>query len=87
MSEEHSWKAYNKHLENLLNKNTPCIPFLGVLLTKIVQYESVHAVRDTDSNFRRPSRSSKVKKVSGVEDYTLLQAITVRNRYTYHLLN
>lgn len=80
MSEEHNWKAYSTHLEDILDKNTPCVPFLGVLLTMIVQYESVHAMHESTSRFRRPSRSSRVKKVSGVEDYTVLEAITVRNR-------
>ena len=67
MSEEYNWRAYRKHLNKLLEETTPCIPFLGVLLTTTVQTGSSASGR-------------RSRKASGVEDYTVLEAITVRNR-------
>ena len=69
MSEEYNWRSYRKHLDKLLEETTPCIPFLGVLLTTTVQSGS--------------SSDRRLRKASGVEDYTLLEAITVRNRWAH----
>ncbi len=68
MSEQHNWRVYSVQLQELLDTTTPFIPFLGVLLTTTVQYHS--------------RLEGRPRKVSGIEDYTLLEAITVRNRYT-----
>ena len=68
MSEQHNWRVYSVQLQELLDTTTPFIPFLGVLLTTTVQYHS--------------RLEGCPRKVSGIEDYTLLEAITVRNRYT-----
>ena len=74
MSEEYNWKLYRAELETCFANNIPCIPFLGVLLTTIVQQEST-----TVSRGGQMSRHGR-KRVSGVEMYTILEAITVRNR-------
>ena len=74
MSEEYNWKLYRAELEACFARNIPCIPFLGVLLTTIVQQESA-----TISRGGQMSRHGR-KRVSGVEMYTILEAITVRNR-------
>jgi len=52
-------------------EGTPCIPFLGVLLTTIAQQGSVEVVAPKVSRKRRPS---------GVEDYVVMEAVTVRNK-------
>lgn len=73
MCEEYNYRDYRLKLEETLANNIPCIPFLGVLLTTIVQKESAHN-----------HRSGRMgRKFSGVEDYTIIEAITVRNRYEY----
>ena len=76
MSEEYNWKHYRAELETCFTENLPCIPFLGVLLTTIVQHESATTSRGVKMSLSRNGR----KRVSGVEMYTILEAITVRNR-------
>ena len=68
MSEDHNWTSYRLELQAKLDNNIPCIPFLGVLLTSIVQQDSAHSARQ------------KGRRFSGVEDYTVMEAVTVRNR-------
>ena len=68
MSEDHNWSQYRMELQSKLDSNIPCIPFLGVLLTSIVQQGSAHTVK------------YRGRRYSGVEDYTIMEAITVRNR-------
>ena len=70
MSEEHNWNDYRMEIQSKLDQNIPCIPFLGVLLTSIVQQESMNAVRPRN------------RRLSGVEDYTVMEAVTVRNKYS-----
>ena len=68
MSEDHNWSDYRIELQTKLDDYIPCIPFLGVLLTTIVQQGSVNTVK------------MRGRRFSGVEDYTIMEAITVRNR-------
>ena len=81
MSEEYNWKLYRSELETCFANNIPCIPFLGVLLTTIVQQESI-----TLSRNGQMSRHGR-KRISGVEMYTILEAITVRNRSVHNFLS
>ena len=71
MSEECNWKAYRSELHDCIVSKTPCVPFLGVLLTSIVQQESFHFTQ---------SKQQLARKQSVLEGYTILEAITVRNR-------
>ena len=73
MSEEFNYREYRRVLDETLESGIPCIPFLGVLLTTIVQC-SAH-------KYGLGSR-----KYSGVEDYTVMEAVTVRNRYTEEIV-
>lgn len=68
MSEDRNWNDYRMHLSSKLEENVPCIPFLGVLLTSIAQQRSVHTVKVHG------------RRRSGVEDYTIMEAVTIRNR-------
>ena len=70
MTEEHNYASYRYDLQSNLDQDIPCIPFLGVLLTTICQTDSAHAVT--------PSVGGR--RMSGVEGYTVMEAITVRNR-------
>ena len=45
MSEDDNWKLYREDLDRCLSTNTPCIPFLGLFLTQVVQQESYHKLR------------------------------------------
>jgi len=70
MSEEYCWRQYSTHLKALIDTTTPCIPFLGVLLTTTVQHQL------------GSQQGGKGRRTStGVEDYLVLEAITVRNRW------
>jgi len=69
MSEEMNYREYRQRLDEVIATGTPCIPFLGVLLTTIVQFSSL--------NCRHLMGS---RKFSGTEDYTVMEAVTVRNR-------
>lgn len=65
---------YRKDLEQQFNSNTPCIPFLGVFLTQIVQQDSYDQCRaKTGCGIRKHS--------SCLGNYTILEAITVRNQF------
>ncbi len=66
MCEDRNWAVYRQTLKHLLESTTPCVPFLGVLLTSTVQYQN--------------RLEGRPRKESGVEDYTLLDAVTVRKR-------
>ena len=73
MSEEDNWAMYRNDLDQQFAANTPCIPFLGVFLTQIVQQDSY--------NECKPKRGCGIRKnSSGLENYTILEAITVRNQ-------
>lgn len=45
MSEEDNWQLYRKELGRRLASDTPCVPFLGLFLTQVVQQESYHKMR------------------------------------------
>ena len=69
MSEEMNYRDYRRALDDVMSTNAPCVPFLGVLLTTIVQFSS----QSYGNSLRR-------RKCSGIEDYTVVEAVTVRNR-------
>ncbi len=66
MCEDRNWAKYRRTLSALLESTTPCVPFLGVLLTTTVQYHC--------------RLEGRPRKKSGVEDYVLLDAVTNRKR-------
>ena len=68
MSEDFNYKEYRADLKAKMAANVSCIPFLGVLLTTIVQLDSAD------------SAQIRGRRCSGVEGYTIIEAITVRNR-------
>jgi len=70
MSEECNFNLYHQDLEQTLAANIPCIPFLGIFLTVVVQHDSYTQM--SSKNMRRQSTL--------LETYTILDAITVRNR-------
>ena len=74
MSEEDNWEVYRKDLEQQFTSSTPCIMFLGVFLTQIVQQDSYNQCKaKTGCGIRRHS--------SVLGNYTVLEAITVRNQF------
>ena len=65
--------VYRNDLDQQFAASTPCIPFLGVFLTQIVQQESYSQCK--------PKRGGVIRKHSaGLENYTILEAITARNQ-------
>ena len=73
MSEKGNWMVYCRDLEQQLTANIPCIPFLGVFLTQIVQQDSYNQCKPKTGDVIR-------KRLSGLENYTILETITVRNQ-------
>ena len=61
MSEDDNWKLYREDLDRCLSTNTPCIPFLGLFLTQVVQQESYHKLRAEKfvGDSRRGNRRSR----------------------------
>ena len=61
MSEDDNWKLYREDLDRCLSANTPCVPFLGLFLTQVVQQESYHKLRAEKfiSESRRGKRRSR----------------------------
>ena len=73
MSEEDNWAMYRNDLDQQFTASTPCIPFLGVFLTQVVQQDSY--------NQCKPKRGCGIRKhSSALGNYTILEAITVRNQ-------
>ena len=69
MSEESNFNLYHQDLEQTLAANTPCIPFLGIFLTVVVQHDS----------YAQMSSKKMRRQSTLLETYTILDAITVRN--------
>ena len=59
MSEDDNWKLYREDLDRCLSANTPCVPFLGLFLTQVVQQESYHKLRAEVGESRRGKRRSR----------------------------
>ena len=72
VSEDRNWETYCRELHQQLSTNTPFIPFLGVFLTQIVQRESYEKMRPKEENIHR--------QATIFETYTILDAITARNK-------
>ena len=77
MSEERNWRQYRRQLAKHVSNNTSCVIFLGVLLSNVVRYESYQQLKRSN---RLSSAMPVARKVSVCETFTVLEAITVRNR-------
>lgn len=75
MSEECNFNLYHQDLEHTLAANIPCIPFLGIFLTVVVQHDSYTQMSSKNMSSKNMRRQSTL-----LETYTILDAITVRNR-------
>ena len=79
MSEEGNWKLYRKELSKQTSTSSTCIIFLGVFLSHVVRYEAYHKLRHK-RNSPHSSPALQQKKASLYETFTVLEAITVRQR-------
>ena len=68
---------YKREIAKHVSSNTTCVIFLGVLLSNVVRYESYQQLKRTS---QLPNHAPLVKKLSVCETFTVLEAITVRNR-------
>ena len=75
--ETESWRVYKREIAKHVSSNTTCVIFLGVLLSNVVRYESYQQLKRTS---QLPNHAPLVKKLSVCETFTVLEAITVRNR-------
>jgi len=55
MSEEDNWRVYKSELKEVMSSKNLCVPFLGQLLTQIVQQETVNDLK----SYRRKSRGRR----------------------------
>ena len=68
---------YKREIAKHVSSNTNCVIFLGVLLSNVVRYELYQQLKRTS---RLSNPPPLVKKLSVCETFTVLEAITVRNR-------
>ena len=61
MSEENNWQLYREKLDNDIANDTPCIPFLGLFLTQIIQHGSYKVLR----------RARELNKSSSFSSYSV----------------
>ena len=61
MSEENNWQLYREKLDKHLADDTPCIPFLGLFLTQIIQHGSYKVIR----------RARELNKSSSFSSYSV----------------
>ncbi|XP_028415859.1 ras-specific guanine nucleotide-releasing factor RalGPS1-like [Dendronephthya gigantea] len=66
MSEEDNFAAYRNELDNLMDKNVPCLPFLGDFLTQIAQTQTYLACRKKECH----KSTSKENKSENLEIQT-----------------
>ena len=83
MSEEDNWKLYRQDLDRCLTTNTPCVPFLGLFLTQVVQQESYHKMREENNtgagkNGRRRSSSFGAYRVHSCTEDNKVKKLTWR---------
>ena len=70
---------YKKEVAKRVADNATCVIFLGVFLSHVVRYESYHKLKRTGQSSSPPSPALQRKK-SMYETFTVLEAITVRQR-------
>ena len=68
---------YKREIAKHVSSNTTCVIFLGILLSNVVRYESYQQLKRTSQLSNPPPL---VKKLSVCKTFTVLEAITVRNR-------
>ena len=60
MSEEVNFAAYRNELDNLMDQDVPCLPFLGNFLTQIAQTQTYLACRKKES-FKSTSNKNSIE--------------------------
>ena len=77
MSDDGSWREYKREISKHIATHSTCVVFLGVFLSHAVRYESYQQLKRYS---RLQCSMPVVKKMSVCETFTVLEAITVRNR-------
>ena len=80
MSEEGGWVAYKKEITRHMAENTHFIIFLGVFLSHVVRYESYRQLKRTSRSASNTITPHMLPECKISETFTVLEAITVRNR-------
>ena len=70
MSEENNWKLYREKLDRHFADGTPCIPFLGLFLTQIIQHGSYTVLR----------RARELNKSSSFSNYSMYRTRRLQNQ-------
>ena len=80
MSEEGCWRQYRREIKQQASTNTTCVIFLGVFLSHAVRYDAYHKLKQASRASSHSLLPFSEQKVSMCETFTVLEAITVRNR-------